>query len=47
MARRYIEARRALDVIETAAILGQGGPATTPVPAPRAVPATGPTQPHH
>jgi hypothetical protein len=32
-AHRYVDARRALDVIETAAILGQGAPVATP-PAP-------------
>jgi hypothetical protein len=36
-ARRYVDARRALDVIETAAILGQGAPVATPPPPPAPV----------
>lgn len=46
-ARRYINARRALDVIETAAILGQGAPVAAPttlaVPTPAPSPSPTPT----
>ena len=45
-ARRYIDARRALDVIETAAILGQGAPVAAPAaPKPGSSPAPASTQP--
>lgn len=46
-ARRYINARQALDVIESAAILGQGGAVAAPVAARSDVPGMGSTPPHH
>jgi outer membrane murein-binding lipoprotein Lpp len=46
-ARRYIDARQALDVIESAAILGQSGAVAAPVPARPDVPGMGSTPPHH